>query len=49
MRRNAIGQFSRNARKQLPRIRKLLETIRRVEIKPIQRQLVLPLTGKVGR
>lgn len=35
MRRNAIGPFSRNARIQLSRIRKLVETVRRIETKPV--------------
>lgn len=39
LRHNAIGPFSRNARVQLPRIRKLLETVRRIETKTVDHQL----------
>lgn len=37
LRHNRIGPFSRNAKFQLPRIRKLLETVRRIETKPVDR------------
>lgn len=48
LRHNFLHPFSRHAKSQLPHIRKLLETVRKIETKPVDIQTEFRIIENVG-